>query len=177
MLTDLAAGGGARLDRGLAADIARSILARSFGTQEAIDVGGTFDPTRYQSDNDGGLALLPYSSSDLELSTLVALMAPDRVDRSRLGSYLRSIRSATDETRERQIFALAGLAALGDPLIPEIRTAAADPDLTDRERLMLGLGAAAIGDATTARTIADVAHRRPRRAGRRPGPPARGLDV
>ena len=153
MLADLAEGGGARLDRGLAAEVARSILARSFGSTDASDVGGTFDPTRYQGD-DGGLALLPYSSSDLELSTLVALMAPEGVDRAHLGSYLREIRTATDETRERQTFALAGLAALGDPLIPALRLAAADPNLTDRERLMLGLGAAASGDAATARTIA-----------------------
>ena len=155
LLSELAAGGGARLDRGLAAEMAKAILTTSFGTEEATDVGGTFDPGRYQGD-DGGLSLLPYSSSDVELSALVALMAPDRVDRSLLANYLRGIRSATDETRERQTFALAGLAALGDPLIPALRTAAADPDLTDRERLFLGLGAAAMGDAATARAIAST---------------------
>jgi hypothetical protein len=59
------------------------------------------------------------------------------------------------------MLALAGLAGLGDPVLPAIRSAAADASLTIRERLMIGLGAAALGDATTARTIAaslDVAY-------------------
>ena len=52
------------------------------------------------------------------------------------------------------MYALAGLAGLGAPVLPEIRAAAADADLTIRERLMIGLGAAALGDAATARKIA-----------------------
>ena len=79
---------------------------------------------------------------------------PDRVDRSRLGSYLRGIRTAGGETRERQLLALAGLAGLGDPVMPAIQAATADPALTDHERLMLGLGAVALGDAATARSVA-----------------------
>ena len=97
---------------------------------------------------------MPYSSSDLELSCLVALFAPDRVDRSRLTQYLTEARGADDETRERQMFALAGLAGLGESVLPAIRTAAADPSLTVRERLMIGLGAARLGDAATAREVA-----------------------
>ena len=58
------------------------------------------------------------------------------------------------ETRERRIVALAGLAGLGSAVLPEIRAAAADPDLTIRERLMLGLAAATLGDSGTARSIA-----------------------
>ena len=46
---------------------------------------------RYQ--RDGGLSLMPYSSSDLELSSLVALMAPNGVDASQLAAYLYGIRS------------------------------------------------------------------------------------
>lgn len=153
LLTDLAAGGGARLDRGLAADIASSLLVSRFASASADLDGGTFVAGRYQT-SDGGLALLPYSSSDLELSTLVALIAPDHVDRGPLKFYLRGIRTNAGETRERQMFALAGLAGLGDPVLPALRTAAADTSLTVREQLMIGLGAAALGDAPTARSIA-----------------------
>ena len=39
--------------------------------------------------------------------------APDRVNRSRLAAYLRGVMTDRDETRERQMFALAGLAGLG----------------------------------------------------------------
>ena len=154
LLTDLAAGGGSRLDRGLAADLAETILAGSFGSAAATGIpGGTFAADRYQT-GDGGLALLPYSSSDLELSVQVALFAPDHVRRGELGTYLHGILLATDETSERKHVALAGLAGLGEPVMPAIRTALADPTLTDRERLMLGLGAAASGDAQTARSVA-----------------------
>jgi uncharacterized protein YfaS (alpha-2-macroglobulin family) len=153
LLNDLASGGGARLDRGLAAAIASSLLESRFGSQPADGADGGFVASRYQTTN-GGLALMPYSSADLELSALVAIVAPDRVDRSHLSSYLRGIRSDPGETRERQIFALAGLAGTGDSVLPALQQAAADPELTVRERLILGLGAVALGDEATARSIA-----------------------
>ena len=152
LVTDLASGGGARFDRGLAADIAASLLVSRFAASANHD-GGTFTASRYQGP-DGGLALLPYSSSDLELSALVAIVAPDRIDPIRLASYLRGIQTNPTETRERQLFALGGLAGLGGSVLPAIQTAAADPALTIRERLMVGLGAEALGDAATARSIA-----------------------
>ena len=54
------------------------------------------------------------------------------------------------------MFALAGLAGLAEPVLPAIRAAAADPELTVREQLMIGLGAAALGDDATARSVADA---------------------
>ena len=115
---------------------------------------GDFTPERYQAP-DGGLSLLPYASSDLELSALAALVAPDRFDKTRLIAYLSAVAADPGETRERHVIALAGLAALEQPVLPELRAAADDPDLTLRERLYVGIGAARIGDATTARSIAD----------------------
>ena len=153
LLTELADGGGARLDRGLAAESAAALLASRFGSVFADPVGGTFDASMYYTE-DGGLSLLPYSSSDLELSALVALTAPDRVGPARLAEYLRTVRDDPKETRERKMFALAGLAGLDEPVLPAIRAAAADPELTIREQLMVGLGAAALGDDATARSIA-----------------------
>ncbi len=152
LVANLAADTGARLDQALAADVATSLLARRFGEAAASPDDGPFMATRYQG-NDGGLALLPYSSSDLELSALVAIAAPDRVNRETLASYLRGVWTSPEETRERKMFALAGLAGLGTPVLPAIQSAAADRGLTVRERLMIGLGAAAIGDLATARSI------------------------
>jgi len=152
LLTDLASGGGARLDRGLAAALATSLLKDRFGSSAEQPIED-FQAQRYQA-ADGGLALLPYASSDVELSAMVAIAAPNRVDAIQLGNYLRSILTGKDETRERQMFALAGLAGLGSSVLPAIRAAAADPNLTTREQLMIGIGAAALGDAATARTIA-----------------------
>ncbi len=153
LLNDLASGGGARLDRGLAAAAASSLLESRFASTPVDPEGGTFDAGRYQRE-DGGLALLPYSSSDLELSALAALAAPDQVDRVNLARYLRAESARSDQTSERRIIALAGLAGLHEPVLPAIRVAAADASLSVRERLMVGLGAAALGDIATARSIA-----------------------
>jgi hypothetical protein len=152
LLTDLAAGGGARLDRALAADLASKLLKDRFGSDEAATPAEPFVADRYQG-LDYGLAVVPYASSDLEMSALVAIVAPDRVNRPNLASYFATMRDHANETRERRMFALAGLAGLGEPVLPAIQAAAATPALTVREQLMLGLGAAALGDSATARTI------------------------
>jgi hypothetical protein len=107
---------------------------------------------RYQ-EYGSGLALLPYSSPDLRLSALVALVAPDSVDRQALAGYLAGVHADPKATRERRMFALAGLAGLRAPVLPALQAASAEPKLTIRERLFLGLGAAAIGDAATARSV------------------------
>ena len=152
LLNDLAAGGGARLDRALAADLASKLLTDRFGSDETATPAEPFVADRYQG-LDYGLAVVPYASSDLEMSALVAIVAPDRVNRPNLASYLTTMREHAFETRERRMFALAGLAGLGEPVLPAIRAAAATPGLTVREQLMLGLGAAALGDSATARAI------------------------
>ena len=79
-------------------------------------------------------------------------MAPDRFDDG-LAGYLSSVAASSKETRERRMIALAGLGGLHAAVLPRIREAAATPDLTVRELLWLGLGAAAIGDGATARSI------------------------
>jgi hypothetical protein len=150
-LIELADTDSARLERALAAAVATSLATDRFDLDDT-GVSAGFDGANYQTP-DGGLALVPYSSSDLEVSALAALVAPDRFDGPRLKAYFGAIRDTAEETRERRIHALAGLAGLGAGVLPDIRTAAADPDLTIRERLMVGLGAAALGDSATARSI------------------------
>jgi hypothetical protein len=153
LLLDLASGSSARLERALAADVAASLLAEQFPDTGFGTESGGFEGSTYQRE-DGGLAVVPYASSDLEASALAALVAPDRFGGSALQAYLRKIAGDASETRERRNTALAGLAGLGVGVIPEIGDALAVPDLTVREQLMLGLGAAALGDVATARSIA-----------------------
>jgi hypothetical protein len=153
LLLELASGGSARLERALAADVASTLIAERFGAGHVDPSAAIFDGTAYQRD-DGGIAIVPYASSDLEVSAMAALVAPDRFSSDRLRTYFRTIADGAAETRERRNFALAGLAGLGAPVLPDIRAAAADTEPTVRERLMLGLGAAALGDAGTARSVA-----------------------
>jgi hypothetical protein len=153
LLMDVAGRDSARLEDALAAALADALLERWFSDAGRSQADASFDGATYQL-ADGGLAILPYSSSDLEVSSLAALIAPDRFDGSRLTSYFETIVAAETETRERRAYALAGLAGLGVPALPRLRVAAADPDLTIRERLILGLGAAAIGDGALAHDLA-----------------------
>jgi hypothetical protein len=152
LLLDLASSGSARLERGLAADVAAQLIAKRFAGGDVDPSAATFDGAAYQRE-DGGLAVVPYASSDLETSMLAALVAPDRFDAGPLRNYFGALAASEKESRERRNQALAGLAGLGAPVLPSIRAAATDPELTIRERLALGLGAAALGDNETARSI------------------------
>ena len=153
LLLRISGGDGARLERALAAAMASSMLRRSYNAPDTVRPAVDLDGARYQTP-DGGIAPVPFASSDLELSALVAIIAPERFRTGPLGEYLRSVLSAPKSTRERRTYALAGLAGLGAPVLPQIQAAAADPALTIREQLIVGLGAAAIGDGATARAIA-----------------------
>ncbi|HEV8546638.1 MAG TPA: Ig-like domain-containing protein [Candidatus Limnocylindrales bacterium] len=152
LLVDLASRDGARLDRALAADLATTLLEKHYDSARWNVPLVDFSSDPYQT-REGGMALLPYASADLELSALVAIVAPDHVDRTALETYLTGILGEPSETRERRMYALAGLAGLGSAVLPELQAAAADKELTIRERLIIGLGAAALGDAGTARSI------------------------
>jgi alpha-2-macroglobulin len=140
----------ARLEGALAKDVASELLDELVTDRTDNPVSSDFDGATYQRE-DGGLAVLPYASSDLEASTLAALAAPERFSGDALRTYLRDRVSAAGETRERRNLALAGLAGLGEPVLPVLSRALADPDLTIRERLMLGIAAGRLGDGGTAR--------------------------
>ncbi|HEX2469914.1 MAG TPA: Ig-like domain-containing protein [Candidatus Limnocylindrales bacterium] len=152
-LLDLAGSSSARLEEALGADLAAGLLAEHFPALGSLGGEPGFDGATYQRE-DGGIALLPYGASDLEATVLAAVVAPDRFAGQPMRSYLRTVVGASRETRERRNFALAGLAGMGVPVLPELRAALASPDLTVRERAMLAIGAARLGDATTARSTA-----------------------
>ncbi len=152
-LLDLASGSSARLERALAADVAASLVEERFGKGRIDPSAATFTGSTYQRE-DGGIGVVPYASSDLEVSALAALVAPDRFGGQALKTYLRTVLDDPKETRERRNFALVGLAGMGDAVLPQLQAAAGDAAITIRERLMLGLGAAALGDNATARSIA-----------------------
>ncbi len=149
VLEGLAWDDGARLDQALAAAEARDLLVEIFGRDPTAFPDQNFDPNRYQRDG-SGIALLPYAAPDLDLTVRTILAAPDRFDVTDLQSTMQAVLADADATRERQILALAGSAALGDDVLGQVRTAAALTDLTVRERLYLALAAAALGDLATA---------------------------
>ena len=104
-----------RLERALAGSIAASLARDRFDTEPLGQV--EFDGNDYQT-ADGGLAILPYASSDLDASALSAIIGPERFNGARLEAYLATISGNAGETRERRIVALSGLAGLGPVSYP-----------------------------------------------------------
>jgi hypothetical protein len=85
------------------------------------------------------------------LSARMAAIAPDYFGRLALASYFTGIVDDRNETRERVIVALYGLAALSEPVLPYLERLGASPDLTWREQTYLGLAWLAAGDEERAR--------------------------
>jgi len=161
-LTELATSGGSRIDQATAAAIARDLLVADFGFDAAMLPPDTFDPATYavafQQDAAGetiatGLPLLPYGGPDARLTARVALVAAPRFDRSELLDALVTTRDLASTTRDLRIAVLAGLAALGEPVLADLRSIATATDLAVGERIDLALGFVAAGDDAAALAI------------------------
>lgn len=149
LLEGLAYGSGARFDRQFAADLARRLLVETFGVDEVSLPPTGFELARYQR---GGVALLPYSSTELALTSVSAIVAPERLDGDAARAALQEWLAETTVTRERQIIALAGLAGLGEDRLAELHAIDIDA-VTAREALWVALGLVASGDEDGARII------------------------
>ncbi|MCJ7510393.1 MAG: Ig-like domain-containing protein [Dehalococcoidia bacterium] len=141
---------GDRVDQMLARNLAQELLLEYF--QEEATFPAEFHPSSYQT-TDGGIAIFPFADNDLVLSARAAALAPERFGRQALVQYFRKVADDANETRERTIIAMYGLAALEEPMLPNIQAFAALTDLSPRERLYLGLAAAELGDQDTARSL------------------------
>ena len=149
LLQELAWAQSGRFDRLAAAELARRMLVDEFDFTPASLPAAAFDAQSYLRD---GIRLLPYGDPELFLSARAALVVPRLVASESLVSALRSWSGDEAGTRERTIVALAGLAGLGEDVLPELQ--AFDPaTVTVREQLWLALGLAAAGDEAAARTI------------------------
>lgn len=149
LLQELASSSSARFDRSAASELARDLLMEEYAFPAASLADMGFAAERYEQ---SGVALLPYGSADLFLSAKAALVARSKVDVEQLRYAFRSWLDDEDAQRERRIVAYAGIAAIGDDVLEELR--GFDPaTLTVREQLWLGIGLAAAGDEAAARAI------------------------
>lgn len=141
----------ARVDSGVAAMIARRTLRDVF--KQTVE-GDDPSLSGYQ-DYLGGIKLLPYSSPDVEVSAEVAATAPELFDSSMLAGYLWSVIDQPGLTRQERIEALSGLAALHEPVLPQLQALLAQTDLSWREQVAIARGLAAAGDLERARGLLD----------------------
>ena len=148
ILRDILGGDGARFDQAAAADLARTLLIDEFDVPASSLPGSAYDRSRYTRT---GVTPLPYSSPDLTLTALAAVVGPEQIDAGD-ARYAFTQWLDGDITRERTIIALAGEAALGVDVLDQLRALATD-SLSIREQIWLGIGYLASGDETSARTV------------------------
>ncbi|MEL7566498.1 MAG: alpha-2-macroglobulin family protein, partial [Dehalobacterium sp.] len=136
---------GNRVEQKLAPQIALELLKENYDQFAYLPLVSDQDLSSYQTE-DGGIAILPYGSSDLEVSAKIAPWAKDHFDLDALASYFEKIVNDSNETRERGIIALYGLASLGEPVLQEVELAAKESDLTLSEQLYLILAFSELGN-------------------------------
>ena len=152
LLQSLAVPAGQRADEQLAAAVAHSLLVDQFGMAAAdLPDAPAFARSTYQS-AEGGLALLPYGSPDLELTVRALVTDPGALLADAARSWLQAIADGPD-TAERRTVALVGLAALGDPVLAPLGAALDDPAAGDRTRLWAAIGLAILGDRDRALAV------------------------
>ena len=147
VLEEFAAPDAVRADRALASALANRVLVSSFGLPAVAptDETGLLPFAAYP-----GLAIVPWGSAQLDVTALAAMTGDARLDRGNLVEALNETVTKADETRARRLLALAGLAALNEPVLAEVRAAAAQTDLTVEEQVNLALAAWFAGDETLA---------------------------
>ena len=154
LLQELSSLDGARADWELAKALAARVLDESFGltADTTVDLAG-MDPFAVKSGDNSepnGLAIVRWGSPQLEVTALAAMAGDPRVDGYQLSSLLQATYDNTKNTLERRLLAMAGLAALGEPLLVQVRDAAGHPDMTVPEEVNLALAALFAGDETLA---------------------------
>jgi hypothetical protein len=145
--------GGNRLDQNLSRLIAGDLLEKYFG-EEAVK-GNIND---YLASGNG-YSLLPYSSSDLELTALALILDHQvRSQKSKLLSYFNSFYDDESLTLDERVFTLVGYAGLNKPVLNDIRKLIENEDLDVKQTAFLGLALLEIGDKTGAKNIYQDLH-------------------
>lgn len=151
-IADLSWNGGARLDQKVGSLVARDwfkdiVPEDQMGVPEGLMpyIGNT------------GFKLLPYSSEDLSLTVkaVAVLQDTDAFDKDRMRTALVAKFYDTNATSEELAQALWGSAALGEPVLPSIRTLAANENVHPQDKIYLALAATELGDNEYARTLYD----------------------
>ncbi len=148
-LSELSWSWGKRVDQTLAHSLAADLLLKYFKEDWHEN---TFDGSAYQQ-ADGGIAILPYGSSDMDLSARLAALAPEKFSVSALRQYFMAEIDSKNATPETVTNALLGLASLGDPVLPRLELWKDRTDLTIESRMRVALALYKVGANEDARMI------------------------
>jgi alpha-2-macroglobulin len=138
-----------KLSRWMAGELLKQYTSLEQHTMAEEEAPDTF---AYQAP-DGSIAILPYADGDLYLSALAADLLPDGFDQASLEAYFTKVADSDQESRERKIQALYGMAAIGRPVLQAAHNLTDVKDLTLDEQLHLALAIAELGDLEGARPL------------------------
>jgi len=139
--------GGSRVEQKLARQEARKLLREYFPDEKSHLFSDEKESVVEYQQSDGGISILPYASSDLALSALVACTFADRFDRVALIGYFYKI---LEEEEQDHSLALLGLAALDEPVLLQIKQELKDPKLPPAVRINLATALLELGDGSEA---------------------------
>jgi hypothetical protein len=134
----------ARVETRLASMIANKLLTEYDSEHFKAATEADNDLSIYQKD-DGGIAILPYGSSDLLASVQAAALDGQYFDKGLLKSYFYSI-IQKQSSREDNLLAMAGLASLGEPVLQNLKNAMDVEGLSSEEQLYILWGMVQSGD-------------------------------
>ncbi|MDP4182622.1 MAG: stalk domain-containing protein, partial [Bacillota bacterium] len=141
---------GNRIDQKLSKKISSDMLLKYFKDYKFIPESDSANINNFQK-TDGGLALLPYSDSDVELSAKLAPLVKDYVDSIKLKNYFYKILEGNNQSE--RIMAIYGLASYKEPVLIELDKASAIDNLSIKDNIYLALSYCALGDKDKAKQI------------------------
>ncbi len=144
--------GGQRVDQKLSNVLASDLLSRYYEIEN--NSNNQIRAINYQLKN-GGISLLPYSDSELELSARVAALNTDYFDKVFLKKYFYEFLQNSDSNQDEIVMALYGLASLEEPVLLQIQYFSEVEQLTVKDKLYLGLAAYEIGSYELAKELYD----------------------
>lgn len=144
---------GDKIDQKLSRIYANELLSEYFGE---IDINEeSFDYKNFTGLK-SGLGIYPYADEDLELSSLIADIMPEKVSFDTLRSYFYSIINNSTESQERKIIAYYGLAALKKSVLDDLNLLVINLTLSLKEKTFIALAYASIGDTNAARHFTEI---------------------
>ncbi len=141
----------ARLESVLAGIMMKDLYEKYYGEE----IEEEYSPLLRYQQVDGGISILPYASSDVELTAKVAATYPQAFDTVKMANYFWDIADNKESAREETIYALSGLASLGQPVLDRLKIVQSQMDLSWREKVALMRGLEASGNREVAKAILD----------------------
>jgi len=144
---------GARIEGLVASREATRLIEANFPEATIFRSATAFDILEYQQP-DGGIAILPYASSNLYATVMLMPFILDEINVPMLRRYLQSI--VDGGSSENRMLALYGLAMLGEPVLLELQRNAMLEGLSIRNTAYIALAFAALGEVQAANNIFDT---------------------